>query len=151
MKQKPIRCNVNIALVTTNLDCNRHNKTLKPPLVYNLTQNDVWLIRRLFMSAKASVKLNRGLRYHKSGLSSAFVCCDEFLFTWYNWLCRLVFETICWGPGNFRLWRRFICGLCKELVMSYTYKGKTNSSLDALLNGILNKLKGTGIFHFSDR
>ena len=90
---------------------------------YNLIQNDVWLISRLLMSASASVKLNLGLRYHKSKLSSVFVCCEALLFSClYIWLCScLAWEAICWGPGDLRLCFRFtfICGLRRELLNSY--------------------------------
>ena len=82
-------------------------------------QNDVWLIKRLLMSAKASVKLNRGLRYHES---ENFVCCDVSLlfsllllyFWFFSWL---IFAAMFWKPDSLRLRPRFICGLWRGLVM----------------------------------
>ena len=87
---------------------------------YNFIQNDFWLINRLLMSANASVRLNRGLRYHNSGLSSEFVCCDMFFFMWNGSLgpcfVRAVIRN---GRGDLRLWRRFISDFWIELVRSY--------------------------------
>ena len=65
------------------------------------------------MSAKASVKLYRGLRYHESECSSVFVCCDVVL----SFVCVTI--NFCWMPGDLRLRRRFICGLCRWLMMPY--------------------------------
>lgn len=125
---KSISCSVLKVLKSTS---SKTYKIIPLSWAHSRIQNDVWLIRRLLMSAKASVKLNRGLRYHESEWSKNFVGCGlSLLFSllvllYFCFFSALICAAMFRKSDGLRLRPRFICGLWRGLVM--LYKRNTDS------------------------